>query len=163
MGWQLLVYPCELPQCCVNTSSLPPPTVQWSDPPAKTRNMASSLSGHKRALPEQEVPPECSCAMCNEALLDPVTLPCGHTLDQRCLQSAVAAGQRLCPMCRAPLPTVLPPVNVLLRDMMQQRYPEQVPISRPNPSWAGAWWAGWSDLVVVWCCFVCSCRPSPSA
>jgi hypothetical protein len=89
--------------------------------------MASSLSGHKRALPEQEVALECTCAVCFEVLLDPVALPCGHTLDQRCLQSAVAAGQRLRPMCRTLLPTVLPTVNVLLRDLMQQRYPEQVP------------------------------------
>ena len=29
-------------------------------------------------------------------------------------------------------------------------------------SWAGAWWASWSELV-VWCCSVSSVRSSPSA
>ena len=97
--------------------------------------MASSLSGHKRALPEQEVAPECTCAVCFEVLLDPVALPCGHTLDQRCLQSAVAAGQRLCPCasCNEALPAVLPPVHVLLRDLVQHLHPEQVSDLPPKP------------------------------
>jgi hypothetical protein len=46
---------------------------------------ASSSAGHKRAR-EPEIHDDCSCAVCWEVLLDPVTLPCGHTLDQRCLQ-----------------------------------------------------------------------------
>jgi hypothetical protein len=83
--------------------------------------MASSLSGHKRAHPEQEVAPECTCAVCFEVLLDPVALP-WHTLDQRCLQSAVAAGQRVCPLCRAPLPAVEFSVSVLLRDLVERLY-----------------------------------------
>jgi hypothetical protein len=62
-----------------------------------------------------------------------VTMPCGHALDQRCLQRMMAAGQRACPTCRQVLPTVKFSVSVLLRDLMQRDYPEQVPISRIKP------------------------------
>jgi hypothetical protein len=116
---------------------------------------ASSSAGHKRAR-EPEIDDDCSCALCYEVLLDPVTLACGHTLDQRCMQRVVAEGNRLCPSCREPLPAVLPNVNVQFRNAVQRQYPQQV---APPPSgletlswgWAGAWWAGWSELV-VWCC-----------
>ena len=47
--------------------------------------MASSLSGQKRSQPEveTEVDPSCCRAVCFEVLLDPVMLPCGHSLDQQ--------------------------------------------------------------------------------
>ena len=114
---------------------------------------ASSSAGHKRAR-EPEIHDDCSCAVCFDVLLDPVTLACGHTLDQRCLQRLVAAGGSACPTCREPLPAVLPAVNVQFRNVVQRQYPQQV---APPPSGlkpylgAGAWWAGSSDPV-VWCC-----------
>ena len=91
---------------------------------------ASSSAGHKRAR-EPEIHNSCSCAVCWEVLLDPVTLPCGHTLDQRCLLRVVATassgvGQRACPYCRHPLPAVLPGVNIPMRNTIQQSHPEQV-------------------------------------
>ena len=95
--------------------------------------MASSLSGHKRRHAEQEIDFDCTCVVCFEVLLDPVALPCGHALDQRCLQRMMAAGQRACPTCRQVLPAIKFSVSVLLRNVMQQRYPEQVPISRIKP------------------------------
>jgi mannose-1-phosphate guanylyltransferase len=63
-------------------------------------------------------------------LLDVVTLPCGHSLDQRCLQKIVAAtsggrGQRACPVCRHALPAELPAVNVQMCTTVQRLYPEQ--------------------------------------
>jgi hypothetical protein len=91
---------------------------------------ASSSAGHKRAR-EPEIHDDCSCAVCWEVLLDPVGLPCGHTLDQRCLQLLVAAGGSACPTCREPLPAVLPNVNVQLRNGVQRQYPQQV---APPPS-----------------------------
>ena len=100
---------------------------------------ASSSAGHKRAR-EPEIHGSCSCAVCWEVLLDPVTLLCGHTLDQRCLQRLVAAGGSACPTCREPLPAVLPNVSVQLRDIVQHQYPQQVPppyICLGNPRWAG--------------------------
>jgi hypothetical protein len=85
---------------------------------------ASSGAGHKRAR-EPEIPDDCSCAVCFEVLVDPVTL-CGHTLDQRCLQLLVAAGGSACPTCRKPLPAELPDVNVQFRTGVQRQYPQQV-------------------------------------
>ena len=96
----------------------------------KSTTMASSLSGQKRDQPEPEVDPAWCCAVCFEVLLDPVALPCGHALDQRCLQKAVASGHQACPTCRRAVPAELPDIMLLLRDTVQQRYPNQV---RENP------------------------------
>jgi hypothetical protein len=107
-------------------------------------NAAASSDGHKRAR-EPEMYDDCNCAVCFEVLLDPVTLPCGHTLDQRCLQLLVAAGGSACPTCREPLPAVLPNVSVQLRNVVQRQYPQQVALiwfGNPIWGWAGAWWAG---------------------
>ena len=94
---------------------------------------SSQQQGQKRNRQELEVDPSCTCAVCMEVLLDPVTPPCGHPLDQRCMQKLVdAGGRRACPTCRAALPKKLPSVTVNLRDMVQQRYPEQV--RRENPT-----------------------------
>ena len=89
---------------------------------------ASSGAGHKRAR-EPEIPDDCSCAVCFEVLVDPVTLPCGHTLDQRCLQLLVAAGGSACPTCRKALPAELPDVNVHMRNIVQRQKPTPPPLS----------------------------------
>jgi len=91
--------------------------------------MSSSLSGHKRRQAEVDV--SCCRAVCLEVLVDPVTLPCGHCLDQRCLQKVVVpasggTGQRACPTCRKALPAELPAINDQMRDLVQWRYQEQV-------------------------------------
>ena len=83
--------------------------------------------------------PTCTCAVCFEVLWNPVTLPCGHALDQRCAQRVVATATGLglppaCPTCRQPLPAELPAVSVQLRDLVQRFYPEQVaPPLRSSP------------------------------
>jgi hypothetical protein len=105
---------------------------------SQSLSIMSSLSGHKRCRPEaEEVDVDCRCAVCWEVLLDVVTLPCGHSLDQRCLQKIVAttsggAGQRACPVCRHALPAELPAVNVQMCTMVQRLYPEQVGRENPN-------------------------------
>lgn len=88
-------------------------------------SMASSLSGHKR--PHAEDDPDCTCFVCYEVLLDPVTLPsCGHTLDRHCLERVYSTAQRACPMCRHPLPAVLPTINLQMRTIVQRRHPAEV-------------------------------------
>jgi hypothetical protein len=82
-------------------------------------------SGSKRKI-DEVYDPRCSCAVCFKVLLDPVTLPCGHTADQACLQRLVAEGNALCPSCREPMPAVLPNVNVEFRSGVQRQYPQQV-------------------------------------
>ena len=83
----------------------------------------------------EEIHPDWCCAVCFDVLLDPVTLPCGHTLDQGCLQRIVEAAssgvgqgwaRRACPTCREALPTVLPKINIQMRSMAKHRYSEQV-------------------------------------
>jgi len=69
--------------------------------------------------------------VCLEVLCDPVTLLCGHSLDQRCLEKVLNAGQDACPTCRAPLLDDVPSVNVQMREMVTERYPQQVG-SNPN-------------------------------
>ena len=61
-------------------------------------------------------------------LLEPVTLPCGHTLDKACLERHLAsAPRRNCPECRARVPTgELPKMNVMIRQMVEQLYPRQL-------------------------------------
>jgi len=88
----------------------------------------ASWHGEQRSRQEQEVDPSCTCAVCMEVLLDPVTPLCGHALDRRCMQKLLDAGggRRLCPTCRDPLPDQLPRVSVQLRDMVEKHYPEQV-------------------------------------
>ena len=100
-----------------------------------------AASTQKRPRPEEVVDPSCTCAVCMEVLLDPVTPPCGHPLDRMCMEKLLGAGgRRACPICRAALPMQVPGVGVLLRDLLEQRYPEQVRRRHPYPAhrWGGA-------------------------
>lgn len=62
--------------------------------------------------------------------MDPVSLPCGHTLDQRCLEQVIASttcgSKACCPTCRDPVPEPYPRINVTIRDMVERFYPQQV-------------------------------------
>ena len=97
---------------------------------------SSSQHGQKRNRQEQELDPSFTCTVCMEVLLDPVTPPCGHALDQRCMQKLVDAarggGRSTCPTCRDPLPAQLPRVSVQFRDVVEQRYPGQVRRETPT-------------------------------
>nr|XP_010335263.2 E3 ubiquitin-protein ligase RNF168 isoform X2 [Saimiri boliviensis boliviensis] len=56
----------------------------------------------KMAVPKAAVPSlsECQCGICMEILLEPVTLPCNHTLCKPCFQSTVEKASLCCPFCR---------------------------------------------------------------
>eukprot|EP00242_Pyramimonas_sp_CCMP2087_P002232 CAMPEP_0198229998 /NCGR_PEP_ID=MMETSP1445-20131203/114421_1 /TAXON_ID=36898 /ORGANISM="Pyramimonas sp., Strain CCMP2087" /LENGTH=158 /DNA_ID=CAMNT_0043910489 /DNA_START=679 /DNA_END=1155 /DNA_ORIENTATION=- len=79
---------------------------------------------------KHEPSPDCCCAICHEVLLDPITLPCGHTLDKKCLHDLLASGQagvaQRCPICRANLPRTLPQVSTVTQSLMEQFFPEAV-------------------------------------
>jgi hypothetical protein len=95
---------------------------------------SSSQDAQDHSGQEQEVDPSFTCTVCMEVLLDPVTPPCGHSLDQRCMQKLVEArGKRACPTCRAVLPKDLPCVSVQFRDVVEQRYPKQVRLVKRKP------------------------------
>ena len=52
-----------------------------------------------------------------EPLTEPVTAPCGHSLNRATYQQVLAANP-LCPTCRARLPHTVPAINITLRDMV---------------------------------------------
>ena len=52
----------------------------------------------------------CTCWVCFEPFVEPITLQCGHTLCKDCT-IAVLKKTALCPFCRHPFAAPLPPVN----------------------------------------------------
>ena len=52
----------------------------------------------------------CTCWVCFEPFVEPITLQCGHTLCKDCT-IAVLKKTALCPFCRRPFAAPLPPVN----------------------------------------------------
>ncbi|CAK9111852.1 unnamed protein product [Durusdinium trenchii] len=69
----------------------------------------------------EEVPPHLECAICWKLLLEPVSVPCGHTFCQGCLAQALGY-RNVCSVCRAPVPPGQA-VNVLIRSMIAEQYP----------------------------------------
>ncbi|XP_036619482.1 E3 ubiquitin-protein ligase RNF168-like [Trichosurus vulpecula] len=43
---------------------------------------------------------DCLCPICTEILVEPVSLPCGHTLCHSCFQQTVQKASLYCPFCR---------------------------------------------------------------
>ena len=52
-----------------------------------------------------------------EPLTEPVTAPCGHSLNRATYQQVLATNP-ICPTCRASLPYTVPAINITLRDMV---------------------------------------------
>lgn len=54
------------------------------------------------AVPKDAIPSlsDCQCGICVEILMEPVTLPCNHTLCKVCFQSTVEKANLCCPFCR---------------------------------------------------------------
>ena len=72
-----------------------------------------------------------SCAVCLDLPLDPVTLSCGHSFCEICLAQVwvnerFRSSQQLkCPMCQKRW-KCYPAVDIVLRDMIEQAFPEEV-------------------------------------
>ncbi|XP_073530481.1 E3 ubiquitin-protein ligase RNF168 [Phyllobates terribilis] len=82
----------------------------------------------KRCLPRSE----CICGICREILLEPVTLPCSHTLCHPCFKSTVEKASLCCPYCRQRVSNWARKnarsntlVNKELWEMIQSQYPEE--------------------------------------
>ena len=102
----------------------------------------ASTSGLKRKEPEPEIKPSFCCVKCHQVLLDPITLPCMHSLDKVCLEQIAAAakaagrgGAKPCcpkPKCNAKIPTPLPKkVNDAMQKMVELVYTKQVGPTKP--------------------------------
>ncbi|XP_077093950.1 bifunctional apoptosis regulator-like [Siphateles boraxobius] len=69
---------------------------------------------------------EFTCHCCYEVLVEPTTLPCGHSFCRHCLASCWASAPRThCPECRA-VWQGFPRVNILLRDAVEKLFPADV-------------------------------------
>lgn len=75
---------------------------------------------------------ECVCPICQNFLLEPVTLPCNHTLCNPCFQSTVEKASLCCPFCRKRVSTWAryhartgTLVNEALWGKIRSQYPEE--------------------------------------
>ncbi|KAL2804943.1 E3 ubiquitin-protein ligase RNF168 [Daubentonia madagascariensis] len=75
---------------------------------------------------------ECQCQICVEILIEPVTLPCNHTLCNPCFQSTVEKANLCCPFCRRRVSSWTryhtrrnSLVNMELWKIIQKHYPKE--------------------------------------
>ncbi|XP_064418533.1 E3 ubiquitin-protein ligase rnf168 isoform X2 [Latimeria chalumnae] len=75
---------------------------------------------------------DCMCPICCELLLEPVTLPCNHTLCNPCFQLTVEKANLCCPLCRQRVSTWAryharnnTLIDRKLWDRVQKAYPEE--------------------------------------
>ncbi|OCT78870.1 E3 ubiquitin-protein ligase rnf168 isoform X2 [Xenopus laevis] len=86
-----------------------------------------------RMTKEQKLPlpwSECICPICQEILLEPVTLPCKHTLCNPCFQMTVEKTSLCCPFCRKRVSTWARHhsrtlVNKELWEIIQKQHPNE--------------------------------------
>ncbi|XP_006869499.1 PREDICTED: E3 ubiquitin-protein ligase RNF168-like [Chrysochloris asiatica] len=86
------------------------------------------------AVPKDAIPSlsECQCLICMEILIEPVTLPCNHTLCNPCFQSTVEKANLCCPFCRRRVSSWTryhtrrnSLVNMELWNIIQKYYPKE--------------------------------------
>ncbi|XP_013015781.1 E3 ubiquitin-protein ligase RNF168 [Cavia porcellus] len=75
---------------------------------------------------------ECQCPICMEILVEPVTLPCRHTLCNPCFRATVEKASLYCPFCRRRVSSWTryhtrrnSLINVELWDLIQKHYPAE--------------------------------------
>jgi len=62
---------------------------------------------------------ECSCPVCQDILIKPLSPPCGHNLCQECYNSMKATGRSLkCPVCNGKLTNLNLTVNLILEKLI---------------------------------------------
>ena len=112
--------------CGLTCSSCPH---QKSDPPHRSmdtmsQNVVCETCESSKRKREDSPDAEICCVLCQELLLDPVTLNCGHNFDASCMRDLLQsefAGR--CPTCRAQLTTLDPPQVRLLSFAHIRWYP----------------------------------------
>lgn len=86
------------------------------------------------AVPEDTIPSlsEIQCQICVEILIEPVTLPCNHTLCNTCFQSTIEKANLCCPFCRRRISSWTryhtrrnSLVNMELWEKIQKYYPKE--------------------------------------
>lgn len=69
-----------------------------------------------------EEPESCVCSICQDVFVEPVSLPCGHSFDRRCLLRHLDLRSD-CPLCRKAVPVPLPEINYAFRDLVAETCP----------------------------------------
>lgn len=72
-------------------------------PKRQSRKTASAVAPEPKVLVDDDTPPlldDVTCKICLDILVEPVTMPCGHTLCSPCFESCVQKANLSCPMCR---------------------------------------------------------------
>ncbi|XP_003792716.1 E3 ubiquitin-protein ligase RNF168 isoform X1 [Otolemur garnettii] len=86
------------------------------------------------AVPKDIIPSlsDCQCQICMEILIEPVTLPCNHTLCNPCFQSTVEKANLSCPFCRRRVSSWTryhtrknTLINMELWNIIQKHYPRE--------------------------------------
>eukprot|EP01031_Cornospumella_fuschlensis_P024996 gene24996-30195_t len=68
-----------------------------------------------------------SCFICMNLMLEPSSLPCGHSGCLPCIRKLIATGKSTCPVCRAAMPAAMvPAVNVALKSAIEALFPTEV-------------------------------------
>ncbi|KAJ0395262.1 hypothetical protein ATCC90586_003969 [Pythium insidiosum] len=94
-----------------------------SKPPPHTETPPPSATV---ALSGDAVPDSLACVICcEELMLQPASLPCGHSFCRRCLDVWLTSCSS-CPTCRRPASTQVPAVNVALQDVTQRFFPKEL-------------------------------------
>ncbi|XP_036353815.2 E3 ubiquitin-protein ligase RNF168-like [Ochotona princeps] len=84
------------------------------------------------SVPKDSVPSlsDCQCQICLDILIEPVTLPCNHTLCKSCFQLTIEKTSICCPFCRRRISSWAryhagrnSLVNVELWELIQKHYP----------------------------------------
>lgn len=74
----------------------------------------------------EEVEKALECSTCMGLMFDPVTLPCGHSFCESCLVAWMRTGQRLCPLCRFPVPPAQQPrTSYALAQLCRRLFPKE--------------------------------------
>lgn len=102
--------------------------------PAPTNSNSESSTGCSRDNPfvRELLGPDIDCVICSRLLLDPVTVPCGHSFCKQCLQRALDFAN-VCPSCRSVMhfdDLVTLPVSTVLRNIIETALPQEYSMRR---------------------------------
>ena len=97
-------------------------------PATRPRQMAAAHGASSADAKTQVCLEDFECAVCTDALWDPVRLPCGHAFCRRpCLSNVLRHGSH-CPLCRARLPPdewlITAPCDATVDEILREHQPE---------------------------------------
>lgn len=98
---------------------------------------------------EAKIPADFLCSICQDILVSPCLLPCGHSICQQCTDTL---NVRNCPECRKPFKTFSP--NIILRNFLLEAFP--VACRKQQASLLNGWeidhceplWRRWIPMIV---------------